>query len=135
MTEIEYKASLFEEYSEMMHGRGLNLEMFLKEWVRIRDVYIDKMKYYEIIVATNEKDVLEDKARYIGTIEGYNRANEIIVNNVCDIWEYTYDYAGIVAKAYGLYSYPIFKEVYKFNHDTEMYELIAEYDETCFKVK
>lgn len=135
MTEIEYKASLFEEYSNIMHGRGMNLEIFLKEWVRMRDTYIDKMKYYEIIVATNEKDILEGNARYIGTIESYNKANQMVVNNTADIWEYTYEYAGIVAKKYGLYSFPIFKEVYKFNQDTEEYELIAEYDETGFKIK
>jgi len=134
MTNIEYKASLFEDYSEMMHGRGMNLEVFLKEWVRMRDIYIDKTKYYEIVVSTNEKDILEGNARYIGTIGSYNEANKLVTTNTADIWEYTYEYAGIVAKQYGLYSFPIFKEVYKFNQNDEEYELIAEYDESNKRV-
>lgn len=63
--------------------------------------------------------------RTVGYFEDFNDAERIVVENVCDIWEYTYDYAMIEEIGPGLYPTIDGFWLYKWNTEAKKYERIA----------
>jgi hypothetical protein len=128
MDELEYKASMYDEIKSITKSHGFNIDVMLKEYVSMRDAYKDKTTYYEIVVSVDKGELLAGDYKRVGIVESYNKANSMVTNNVGDLHEYTYNYAGIIAYRYGVFNYPISKEVYKYDHDKEKFYLIEEYD-------
>lgn len=64
--------------------------------------------------------------RSVGWRPTFEMAEDTVKNNVCDIWEYCYDYACIEELDYGLYPFAEERWFYKFNRDTGHYEEIDE---------
>ena len=64
--------------------------------------------------------------RSVGWRPTFEMAEETVKNNVCDIWEYCYDYACIEELDYGLYPFAEERWFYKFNRKTGHYEEIDE---------
>ncbi len=64
--------------------------------------------------------------RSVGWRPTFEMAEETVVNNMCDIWEYCYDYACIEELDYGLYPWADNRWFYKFNEKTGKYEEIDE---------
>ena len=53
-------------------------------------------------------------------------AEDVVINNCCDIWEFLYDYASIHEIKPGLYPHYEMRKFYKYNELTEKYEPIEE---------
>ena len=54
----------------------------------------------------------------------FELAEEVVKNNMCDIWETCYDYAVISEIGPELYPYPMMQKYYKYNRDINGYEPI-----------
>lgn len=70
---------------------------------------------------------MQDKGmspRCVGYFETFQEAENIILNNVCDIFEYYYDYVIIENIKPGLYQYDQKPSWYKWNDTNDCYELI-----------
>lgn len=64
--------------------------------------------------------------RSVGWRPTFEMAEDTVRDNVCDIWEYCYDYACIEELDYGLYPFAEERWFYKFNRATGKYEEIDE---------
>ena len=56
----------------------------------------------------------------------FESAEEVVKTNMCDIWEYCYDYAVIHEIGAELYPYRYMRKFYKYNRDVNGYEPIEE---------
>lgn len=56
----------------------------------------------------------------------FEEAEEVVKLNMCDIWEFCYDYAVIHEIGAELYPYPQMKKFYKYNQNIGGYEPIEE---------
>lgn len=65
-------------------------------------------------------------SRSVGWRPTFEMADETVKNNLCDIWEYCYNYACIEKLDYGLYPVAESKWYYKFNPETGKYEEMEE---------
>lgn len=63
--------------------------------------------------------------RTVGYRSDLSVAIETVENNVCDIWEYLYEYAVIEELGEGLYPEVKKRILFKFNHDKNKYEQIS----------
>lgn len=61
----------------------------------------------------------------------FEEAEEVVLNNICDIWETCYDYAVIEEIDSQIYPRYIMRKFYKYNIDTHGYEPIEELE--CLK--
>lgn len=66
--------------------------------------------------------------RTVGYVETFEEAEDIVLNNKYDIFEYTFDYAVIENVPSGIYQYDQNPNWYKWNHDKECYEKIEKPD-------
>ena len=64
-----------------------------------------------------------------GFYHNFDEAEADVVNNACDIWEYTYDHVVIEELKPGIYPQCINRHFYKFNLKTRKYELIPTSEE------
>jgi hypothetical protein len=62
--------------------------------------------------------------RSVGWFPSFTLAHSIVVNNTCDLWESSYDYACIEKLSCGLYPSPRERWLYKYSQDTGTYETI-----------
>lgn len=129
MNSTEYKAYLYDEMSKVASESGFMLDVLIKEHLRMRDSYVDKTTYYEIAAATSKEDLLEGRYRTMGVIEDLDKAKSLVVHNQGDLFEYTYTYVGVIAYHYGLFNYPKFKLIYKYNEESEGFDFIEKYNE------
>ena len=65
-------------------------------------------------------------ARSVGWRPTLEMAVNTVTSNMCDIWEYCYDYACIEELDYGLYPFPENRWFYKYNVGKGIYEEIDE---------
>lgn len=126
--ELVYKASMFDEIKKMAKEEGFILDVILKDYIAMRDTYVDKTTYYEIVVASSKEDLLEGYYRQVGVIESLSKAQSMVMANAGDLHEYTYSYAAIMAYRYGIFNYPIFKEIYKYDHELEEFIFVEKHD-------
>ena len=61
-----------------------------------------------------------------GFYHNFEEAEQDVLNNACDIWEYTYNYAVIEKMDPGIYPINNERHFYKFNLETKKYEWINE---------
>lgn len=54
----------------------------------------------------------------------FEEAEEVVKNNMCDIWERCYNYAVIEEIDCSLYPYPYMRKFYKYNIENNTYEPI-----------
>ena len=59
-----------------------------------------------------------------GFYHNFDEAETDVMNNACDIWEYTYNYAVIEELKPGVYPQCVNRHFYKFNLETKKYESI-----------
>lgn len=64
--------------------------------------------------------------RSVGFRYTFELAEEVVKTNMCDIWEYCYDYACIEELACELYPDAHHRWFYKFNEEKKVYEEIEE---------
>lgn len=64
--------------------------------------------------------------RSVGWRPTFEMAEETVKTNMCDIWEFCYDYACIEEIDYGLYPWANNRWFYKYNRQTGYYEEIDE---------
>lgn len=60
-------------------------------------------------------DSIKNDDRCVGYFETFEKAEEIVKNNACDIWETYYDYVVIENIPTGLYQYDFHPTWYKFH--------------------
>ena len=70
-------------------------------------------------------------SRVVGFRHTFELAEEVVKTNMCDIWEYSYDYALIEEVDPAIYPCSMTRWFYKFNQDIGGYERIEEPE--CFK--
>lgn len=63
-----------------------------------------------------------ESSRCVGYFETLEQAEEIISKNICDIFEYFYDYAVIENIPTGIYKYDCSPKWYKWNLEKNCYE-------------
>lgn len=56
----------------------------------------------------------------------FEEAEEVVKNNMCDIWETCYHYACIEEIGCELYPFPHMRKIYKYNREIDGYEPIEE---------
>jgi len=71
-------------------------------------------------------DSKDGDTRCVGYYSTFEKANEAVLDNACDIWETCYDYAVIENIPEGLYQYDFKPIWYKWNDIEEIYEKIDE---------
>lgn len=64
--------------------------------------------------------------RSVGFRYSFELAEEVVKTNMCDIWEYCYDYACIEELGCELYPFCQSRKLYKYNKDINGYEEIQE---------
>ena len=64
--------------------------------------------------------------RSVGFRYSFESAEEVVKTNMCDIWEYCYDYACIEELGCELYPFYQSRKFYKYNADIDGYEEIEE---------
>ena len=64
--------------------------------------------------------------RSVGYRNSFELAEEVVKTNVCDIWEYCYDYACIEELGCELYPFAQRRWFYKYNREIDGYEPIEE---------
>ena len=64
--------------------------------------------------------------RSVGFRHSFEWAEEVVKTNMCDIWEYCYDYACIEELGPELYPYHQSRKFYKYNRTINGYEEIEE---------
>ena len=79
-------------------------------------------------------DSRDDDMRCVGYCSTFEKAEEIISDNACDIWETCYDYAVIENIEEGLYQYDHDAVWYKWDDLNEKYEKIEEKPEQYKKL-
>ena len=79
-------------------------------------------------------DSKDGDTRCVGYFSTFKKAEEIILDNACDIWETCYDYAVIENIEEGLYQYDHDAVWYKWNDLNEKYEKIEEKPEQYKKL-
>lgn len=71
-------------------------------------------------------DYILGDTRSVGWRPTLEMAVETVEKNMCDIWEYCYDYACIEELDYSLYPWANNRWFYKYNRETGRYEEIDE---------
>lgn len=64
--------------------------------------------------------------RVVGFYTDKTKAEDTVINNVCDLWETIYDYAVIERIDEGIYKSTHERQFYKYNMDLRKYESIEE---------
>ena len=82
------------------------------------DISVNKLGYPDI-----------GNARTVGFVETLEKAGEILLNNVGDLWESIYQYAVIEDISPGIYSVPEDRCFFKFDEDRQGYYPIEEPEE------
>ena len=87
------------------------------------------MKNYFITVFNRYDNYGIHSTRCWGYYPNWEDANEVVHNNMTDLWEYTYDYAVIEEIKPGISSYAYPRWFYKYNQETNKYNMIEEPEE------
>jgi len=82
---------------------------------------------YFITLLTGIEENRED--RCIGYYNSFKKANDIVCNNTCDLWETIYNYAVIECIPEGLYPIRYREFWYKYNEKENIYTLIEKPEE------
>ena len=67
-------------------------------------------------------DTSIDDTRCVGYFKTFKEAEDIVLNNTCDIWETCYDLVIIENIPEGLYQYDLDAKWYKWNDKDKQYE-------------
>ena len=67
-------------------------------------------------------DTMENDTRCVGYFKTFEEAENVVLNNICDIWETCYDYVVIENIKDGIYRYDDNPKWYTWNYDEQKYE-------------
>lgn len=84
-----------------------------------------KLKHIYIVI-TSVDDRFINSQRVVGYFNKLKEAQNIVTHNICDIWEYSYDYAMIVRIDEGLYPSGFERYIYKYDEKKGGYREISE---------
>lgn len=102
--------------------------MFKLSYVRIGDDLM-QMNDSSIFTITTfcydpASDMPVSNLRTPGFYHNFDEAEIDVINNACDIWEYTYNYVVIEELKPGIYPQCVDRHFYKFNFETKKYDRI-----------
>jgi hypothetical protein len=82
---------------------------------------------YGIVAIVSEDDKTISHQRTMGFYKELNHAKYTVENNICDIFEYTYNYMLVEEIEWGVFPYTPRRWMYKWNVENEKYEPCEEF--------